>query len=53
MSKIRKGSKTTYSKICEKLGIPFADKEIPIQWLKEKPNKRSMKIIEKLKRGTK
>lgn len=52
-SKIRKGSKTTYSKICEKLGIPFADKEIPIQWLKEKPNKRSIKIIEKLKRGTK
>jgi hypothetical protein len=35
-SKIRKGSQTTYAMWCEKLGIPYADKEIPLAWIKEK-----------------
>ena len=30
---IRKGSKTTYGDVATKLGIPFADKTIPPQWL--------------------
>lgn len=36
-TKISKKSKTTYAKWCEKLGIPYADKSIPLDWLLEKP----------------
>lgn len=36
-TKISKKSKTTYGSWCEKLGIPYADKLIPIDWLLEKP----------------
>lgn len=32
-----KGSKTTYGSFCEKYGIPYADKKIPEEWLKEPP----------------
>lgn len=34
-SKINKGSKTTYAMYCEKLGIPYADKKIPQEWIDE------------------
>jgi hypothetical protein len=34
-AKISKTSKTTYGMYCEKLGIPYADKHIPIEWIKE------------------
>lgn len=34
-AKLYKGSKTTYAMWCEKHGIKFADKWIPIEWLKE------------------
>ncbi len=34
-SKVRKGSKTTYADICNKLNIPYADKVIPDDWLNE------------------
>lgn len=36
-AKISKKSKTTYGTWCEKLGIPYADKTIPLEWLQEKP----------------
>lgn len=36
-TKISKRSKTTYGMWCEKLGIPYADKEIPLDWILEKP----------------
>ncbi|UGO47552.1 putative endonuclease I [Morganella phage vB_MmoP_Lilpapawes] len=36
-SKLYKGSKTSYAEWCEKRGILFADKLIPVEWLKEKP----------------
>lgn len=36
-TRISKKSKTTYGMWCEKLGIPYADKEIPLDWLLEKP----------------
>lgn len=36
-SKLYKGSKTSYAEWCEKHGIMFADKLIPLEWLKEKP----------------
>ena len=34
--KIRKGSKTTYADFCEKHEIPWADKQIPKDWINEK-----------------
>jgi hypothetical protein len=35
-TKIRKGSKTTYAQWCQKfLGIPWAEKVIPDEWLFE------------------
>ena len=47
--KIRKGAKTTYGDVCRKLGIPYADKSIPTFWIYEKINKKSIKIIDKLR----
>ena len=35
-AKISKGSKTSYADFCEKHGIPYAHREIPWAWLKEK-----------------
>jgi len=35
-AKLYKGSKTTYAEWCEKNGFQFADKLIPVAWLKEK-----------------
>ncbi len=33
-NKIRKGSKTTYADWCDKYGFIYADKTIPLDWLK-------------------
>jgi hypothetical protein len=38
-AKISKASKTTYADYCIKLGIPYADKMIPDEWIKEKKSK--------------
>ncbi len=38
-SKLYKGSKTTYADWCIKNGFKFADKLIPVSWLKEKSTK--------------
>ena len=35
-AKISKGSKTSYADFCEKHGNPYAHREIPEAWLKEK-----------------
>ena len=35
--KIYKGSKTTYAQWCEKNGFKWAKKEIPQEWIDEKP----------------
>ncbi|CDM21603.1 predicted endonuclease [Citrobacter phage CR8] len=35
-SKLYKGSPTTYAAWCEKNGFQYADKFIPVEWLKEK-----------------
>lgn len=42
-AKLSKKSKTTYGMWCEKLGIPYADKTIPEEWLTEKPVVKSVK----------
>lgn len=47
-NRISKQSKTTYAKWCESKGFLYADKEIPEEWLKEKPNRRSIAAIKKL-----
>lgn len=47
-SRIRKGAKSRYKDVCEKLEIPYADKEIPDDWLAAKPNRKSLKILEKM-----
>ena len=47
--KLRKGSKTSYADWCEKNGFLFASKEIPDEWLKEKPKKRSLNLLSKLR----
>lgn len=35
-AKLYKGSKTTYAEWCEKNGFEFADKLIPVTWLRER-----------------
>lgn len=44
-SKLYKGSKTTYADWCIKNGFKFADKLIPVEWLKEKSFKKSIEIL--------
>lgn len=50
-SKLYKGSPTSYAEFCEKHGIQFADKLIPVTWLKE-PKKEIPfeKLIKKKKK---
>lgn len=53
-TKIYKGSPTSYAEFCEKHDIKFADKLIPVSWLKEP--KREVpwdKLIPKSKKGGK
>ena len=38
--KIYKGSKTTYAQWCEKNGFKWYKKEIPQEWIDEKPTKK-------------
>lgn len=47
--KIRKGSKQSYGDWCEKNGFKFAGSKIPEEWLKEKPKKRAVALIEKIR----
>ena len=47
-SRLRKGSKTTYAIWCEKNGFLYADKIVPIDWLKEKTNLQSLKLIQQI-----
>lgn len=47
--KIRKGSKTTYSNICDKHGWKWSDKSIPIEWLEEiDTSKEAKNVIESI-----
>jgi hypothetical protein len=48
-SKLRKGAKTTYADWCEKHGFHYAKKEIPEEWINEKPRKRCLSLIERLR----
>ncbi len=48
-AKLNKTSKTTYAMWCEKHGFQYADKTIPIAWLRERVNERSLAAIAALK----
>ena len=48
-AKLRKGSPTTYADWCDKNGFKWAAKWIPEEWLAEKVNKKSLKIISTLR----
>ena len=48
-NRITKNSKTTYAMWCEKNGIPYADKWIPEEWLKEPLNPISIAALEEAK----
>lgn len=50
-SKLYKGSPTTYAKWCEKNDFLFADKFIPLEWLKEKTKSLPSGVL--IKKGTK
>src|SRR5690625_420020 len=42
---ISKTSKTTYGDYCESKGWLYADKEIPLSWIQEPPNEKSIATI--------
>ncbi len=48
-SPIYKGSKTSLSKWAEKYGFEWADKMIPDTWIKEPPNLKWIKALERFK----
>jgi hypothetical protein len=39
--KIRKGAKSSYADWCKKHGFKYADRDIPDEWIAEKPNKET------------
>lgn len=47
-TRISKTSKTTYAAWCEHKGFQFADTYIPLAWIKEPPNKKSLAAIKQL-----
>jgi hypothetical protein len=49
-AKIRKGSPTTYAMVCDKLGIKYAAKDIPQEWIDEPPHVASLAILESMKK---
>lgn len=44
-SKLYKGSKSTYADWCIKNGFKFADKLIPVEWLREETNEASLNSL--------
>lgn len=46
--RISKQSSTTYGMWCEQKGFRYADKRVPLEWLKETPNAASLRAIARL-----
>lgn len=44
-ARIGKKSATTYALWCERLGIPYAARSIPLSWLKERPTKARLAAL--------
>lgn len=47
---IQPGSKTTYAAVCNKLGIKYASKDIPSEWLEEEPHLMSLAVLAEFKK---
>ena len=47
-AKIRKGSKTTVAAYAEKNGWLWAHRNIPLSWVREEPNERSIAAIQEI-----
>ena len=47
-TRLSKASKTTYGMWCEAHKIRYADKTIPLEWIKETPNLSSLSLINSL-----
>ncbi len=47
-AKIRKGAKTTVAEYAEKQGWQWAHRTIPLTWVREEPNKRSIAAIREI-----
>lgn len=47
-SKIGKKSKTTYAMWCDRLGILYSKRLIPLEWIKEPPNLERIQAAEKI-----
>lgn len=50
-TRISKQSQTTYARWCEAKGFKFAKLHIPIEWIREPLNARSVAAIEALRKG--
>lgn len=48
-NRISKQSQTTYAKWCETKGFQYADRLVPIAWLREPRNERSLAAIRRLR----
>lgn len=44
-ARISKTSKTTYAGICAKLGVPWAERDVPDAWLNEPPHVESLALV--------
>lgn len=45
--KIGKKSATTYAMWCERLGLKYAAKLIPVEWIEEPPTKKALTAVKK------
>lgn len=52
-NKIRKGSKTTYAMWCDRHGFPWAEKLIPLRWIRESSKGRTLDKQTNPKKDTK
>ena len=50
-AKLYKGSATTYAAWCQKNGFKYADKAIPLEWMKEPPREVPADSLHKKKKG--
>lgn len=48
-ARISKQSKTTYSAYCDSLGIPWAHRHVPLSWMREGVNVKSLAAVQRLK----
>jgi hypothetical protein len=47
-ARISKQSKTTYAAYCETLGLPWAHRHVPVSWMTEAVNKKSLAAVKRL-----